>query len=139
MKSQMPSLLRFTLYVAALVTLVTGVGAVVAPGLFARIIGLTELAPIYQMAGGATVGYAIAAILALGASHWSEIRGFAAASFTYTLLSAVGAFYYVILKRAVTPAQGPFLIVILLASLFFALVFGYYLFVHKWEMAKEGM
>ena len=59
------------------------------------------------------------------ATQWSEVRGFAAASFTYTLLSAVGALYHVILLRAVPPSQGPLLIVILLAAFFFAVSFGY--------------
>lgn len=132
MKAPFPSGLRTALVIAAIITAVTGIGPIVAPKFFARIIGLPELDPIYQMAGGATLGYAIAAFLAMRATHWSEVRGFAAASFTYALLSAFGAFYYVILKRAVPPSQGPFLIVILLASLSFAVAFGYYLFVHKW-------
>lgn len=138
MKPPLPSGLRIALLIATIFTAVTGVGPIVAPKLFARIIGLPELDPIYQMAGGATLGYAIAALLAMRATQWSEVRSFAAASFTYTLLSALGAFYYVILKRAVPPSQGPFLIVILLASLYFAVTFGYYLFVHKWGTTKEG-
>lgn len=138
MKAPFPSGLRISLLLAAIVTVVTGIGPIVAPKFFARIIGLPELDPIYQMAGGATLGYAIAALLAMRATQWSEVRSFAAASFTYTLLSALGAFYYVILKRAVPPSQGPFLIVILVASLYFAVAFGYYLFVHKWGTAKAG-
>lgn len=138
MKAPFPSSLRITLLLAAIVFVVTGIGPILAPKLFASIIGLPELDPVYQMAGGATLGYAIAAFLAMRASHWSEVRSFAAASFTYTLLSGIGAFYYVILKRAVPPSQGPFLIVILLASIYFAVAFGYYLFVHKWGSMKEG-
>ena len=140
MKAQLPSGLRTALLIATIITAVTGIGPILAPKFFARIIGLPELDPIYQMAGGATLGYAIAAFLGMRATQWSEVRGIAAASFTYPLLSAFGAFYYVILKRAVPPSQGPFLIVILLASVYFAVAFGNYLFVHKWgSMQKGGM
>jgi hypothetical protein len=136
MKASLPSGLRIATQLAAVVTAVTGLGPIVAPKFFASIIGLPELDPIYQMAGGATLGYAVAAFLAMRATQWSEVRAFAAASFTYTLLSAAGAFYYVILLGAVPPSQGPFLIVILVASIYFAASFGYYLFVHKWAAMK---
>ena len=65
----------------------TGIGPGVAPKFFAIIIGLPEFDPIYQMAGGATLGYAIAALL---------------------------------------------------ASLNFAVAFGYYLFVHKWGTKEQA-
>lgn len=136
MKPSLPSGLRIATQLAAVVTAVTGLGPIVAPKFFASIIGLPELDPVYQMAGGATLGYAVAAIIAMRATQWSEVKAFAAASFTYTLLSAAGAFYYVILLGAVPPSQGPFLIVILLASIYFAASFGYYLFVPKWATTK---
>ena len=138
MKAPLPSGLRIALLITAIVPAVASIGAIVTPKFIARIGGLPELDPAYQMAGAATLGYAIAALLAMRATHWSEVRGLAAAFFTYTLLSGLGAFYYVILKRAVPPSQGPFLIVILLASIYFAVAFGYYLFVHKWGTTKEG-
>ena len=113
-----------TLFVIQIISsFATGALGMFAP---AFIIGLSGLdlkaTPAIQQAGALSLGYTLAALLALRAKTWDEVRIFAAASLVAFAFSLVGAFYYVVIVGVV--ALG--LIVILAASLIMTLGLGYY-------------
>jgi len=84
---------RVLLVVQAIATVVFGLVPLLIPGTFASITGYTgadEL--IYRLAGAATTGYLVAALVALlGARTWAELRIPIVATLTFTAAAAIGS------------------------------------------------
>lgn len=132
MKSNLPSGLRFTFLVAWVGGLVFALTSLAAPDLVARLSGLPgQDLPVYQQAGAAVLGYTVGAYLMWRAASWEQVKIALLAAFTFALLSALGAFYYVVLQGVVTSA----LVAILVYSIFLAASYGYY----WWSQSQGGM
>jgi hypothetical protein len=131
MRSAIEPGLKIVFVIGALGSLLTGGLSVVIPLTVIALAGIDPAAlPGVQQAGAATLGYFVGALLALRAKYWDEVRIIVAASVTFTILSTIGAFYYVVLQGVVSLG----LIVILIASLILTVGFLYYL----WKAAQRG-
>ncbi len=132
MKSDIRSGLRSTFLIAWIGGLVFAVTSLAVPDLVASYSGLPgKDLPVYQQAGGAILGYTVGAFLMWRAASWDQVRISLIAALTFAALSALGAFYYVVLKGVTTPA----LIVVLLYSIFLTVGYCYYF----WDHSKGGM
>jgi hypothetical protein len=119
-----PNGLRYLFILGGLGALVAGLPSVLVPNLVIAATGLApETAPVIQQAGALALGFFAAAILCWRAAAWSEVRISVAASFVVFVLTAIGAFYYVVLLGVATPG----LIAILVAALAMTIGFGFYL------------
>ena len=95
MNKQIGSELRTLFVIQALATGLIGVLAMIYPSFIIRISGVAPNSiPVMQQTGGLSVGYAVAALLALRATRWEQVRIFVAAGITANLLSLLGAVYY---------------------------------------------
>ncbi len=115
---------RLLLGVQALATIVFGVIPLGLPATFAGATGYSGDDPyIYRLAGAATAGYLIAALVALaGRKRWPDLRIPTAATLTFATAVAVSC--------AVTIVGGddhPVVFVVLLAAVAFAVPAGYWL------------
>ncbi len=98
------------------------------PALVASLSGLPgKDLPVYQQAGAAILGYSVASFLSWRATRWEQVRIPVIFGLTFSALSALGAFYYVVLQGVATPA----LILTLLFSLVLALALAYYLYTYS--------
>jgi hypothetical protein len=120
-----PSGLRYLFILGGVGALLAGLPSVFLPSVVVDATGLSpQTVPVIQQAGALALGFCVAAFLCWRAVAWSEVRISLAASFVVFVLTAVGAFYYVILLGVATPG----LIAILLAAIVMTLGFGFYLF-----------
>ena len=125
MNTPIPSSLRYTFMLGAVASFITGVPSLLVPLMVVQLSGLDPKAvPAIQQAGALTFGYFIAGLMCLRATNWEQVRITVASSAIVFTLSAIGAFYYVVLQGVVTIG----LIVILAASIVLALAFGYFYF-----------
>lgn len=119
-----PSGLRYLFVLGALGALAAGLPSVLAPTV---VIGATGLAPqtvpVIQQAGALALGFFVAAVMCWRATMWNEVRISVAASLAVFVLTALGAFYYVVLLGVATPG----LIAILVAAIAMTVGFGFYL------------
>ncbi|MDE3091870.1 MAG: hypothetical protein KGJ80_21060 [Chloroflexota bacterium] len=123
MNANIPSGLRYTFVLGAVASFITGVPSLVAPLLVIQLSGLDPKAtPAIQQAGALTVGYFVASLMCLQATNREQVKIPMASSAIVFVLSAIGAFYYVVLQGVVAPG----LIVILVASILMAILLGYY-------------
>lgn len=128
MNAQLPFGLRLVFIISAIAATLYGVGAIVAPKFVADLSGLPgQDLPVYQQAGALSLGPALISILALRATTWDQVRIATAGLFVNVLLSAIGAFFYVVLQGVVSPA----LVVILVYTVYASIAFGYYLWVFR--------
>ncbi len=131
MKTELSSGLRLTFLVAWIGGLIFAVTSLAVPDLVASLSGLPgKDLPVYQQAGGAILGYTVGAFLMWRASNWEQVRISLLSALTFATLSALGAFYYVVLKGVVTGA----LVVVLLYSIFLTVAYGY----SWWKHSKQG-
>ncbi len=131
MKSKIPSGLRLTFLVAWVGGLVFALTSLAIPELVARLSGLPgQDLPVYQQAGGAVLGYTVGAFLMWRAANWEQIKIALLAALTFAALSALGAFYYVVLKGVATSA----LISILIYSTFLTVSYAYF----WWSQSNGG-
>jgi hypothetical protein len=115
--------LKGVFVIGAIGSLLSGGLSIVAPGLVTSISGLDPAAgPAIQQAGAATLGYFVLAVFGLRATTWDEVKAIVAGSLTFTALSTIGSFYYVVLMGFYTPG----LIGILIASVILTVGFAYY-------------
>ena len=136
MKTQLPFGLRLVSGTSAVVALIYGVSAIVAPGLVASLAGLPGVdLPVYQQAGGLTLGAAVASYLILRTSRWDQVQVAVAGLFVNVLLSALGAFYYVVLQGVVSIA----LVGILIYTSYASAAFGYYLWAFRETVARPEL
>jgi hypothetical protein len=125
MNTPIPSPLRYTFMLGIVASFITGVPALLVPAMVARISGLDPKAvPAIQQSGGLTFGYLVAGLMCLRAANWDQVKITVASSAIVFILTAIGAFYYVVLQGVVTFG----LIVILAASIVLALAFSYFYF-----------
>jgi hypothetical protein len=125
MNTSIPSSLRYTFWLGIVASLITGLPSLLIPNMVAQISGLDPKAvPAIQQAGALTFGYLIAGLMCVRATNWEQVKITVASSAVVFTLSAIGAFYYVVLQGVVTFG----LIVILAASIVLALAFGYFYF-----------
>lgn len=115
---------RLLLAVQALAAIVLGVIPLGLPATFASVTGYSGDDPyIYRLAGAATAGYLIAALVALvGRKRWADLRIPIAATLTFTAAAAVSC--------AITVVGGDshwVVFVVLLAAAAFAVLAGYWL------------
>ncbi len=98
------------------------------PAMVASLSGLPgKDLPVYQQAGAAILGYSVASFLSWRATRWEQVRIPVVFGLTFSTLSALGAFYYVILQGVATPA----LILTLFFSLALTAALAYYLFTYS--------
>jgi len=120
-----PSGLKYLFILGALGALAAGLPSVLAPEFVVSVTGLSpQTVPVIQQAGALALGFFVAALLCWRASAWSEVRISVIASFVVFILTALGAFYYVVLLGVATPG----LIGILVAAIVMTIGFGFYLF-----------
>jgi hypothetical protein len=120
----LPSGLKLTFLLSALGGLGFALSSMAMPDLVASLSGLPgKDLPVYQQAGAAILGYSVASFLSWRASRWDEVRIPIVFGLTFSSLSALGAFYYVVLKGVATSA----LIAVLIFSVLLAVALAYYL------------
>lgn len=125
MNTSIPSSLRYIFMLGLVASFITGVPALLVPLTVVQLSGLDPKAvPAVQQAGALTFGYFIAGLMCLRSTDWEQVKITVASSAIVFTLSAIGAFYYVVLLGVITFG----LIVILAASLVLALAFGYFYF-----------
>jgi len=96
MNRRIGSDLRALFVVQMLATGIIGVLAMIYPSFIIRISGVDPNSiPVMQQTGGLSVGYAVAALLALRATRWEQVRVFVAAGLTANVMSLIGAVYYI--------------------------------------------
>jgi hypothetical protein len=133
MKDQFPIGLRLTFWLSVIGGLGFGLTSIAVPDLVAKLSGLPgQDLPVYQQTGGAILGFTVGSWLCLRASKWEQVRIPMTGLLTFSVLSALGAFYYVVLKGVVTSA----LVIVLIYSILLSAGLGYYLL--KFRNSKEG-
>ncbi len=126
--------LRAVFVIGAVGSLLTGLLSVVAPDLVINLSGLNPAAvPAIQQAGAATLGYFVMAVLSLRSTTWGQVRNVVAGSLTFTVLSTIGAFYYVVLLGVMTLG----LIIILVASVILTVGFAFYLWKYSTDASSR--
>lgn len=127
MRTQLPSGLRLAFALSSVVFAIYAVPSILVPKRVADVSGLPGVdLPVYQQAGAFALGYAVALALSLRAVKWEEVRIPVVFSITAAALSAIGAFYYVVLKGVVTPG----LVVILVSATYLTVACTYYLWAY---------
>ena len=125
MNKQIGSELRTLFIIQALGTGLIGLLAMVYPSFIIRISGVDPNSiPVMQQTGGLSVGYAVAALLALRATTWPQVRVFVAAGLTANLLSLIGAVYYIFFVGVVSTG------LIVLLAIYLVLTAG---FAYAWR------
>lgn len=123
--SAYPSGLRYLFILGAIGALAAGLPSVLAPNIVIGLTGLSDqTAPVIQQSGALALGFFVAGLLCWRARDWSQVQISVVASFVVFVLTAIGAFYYVVLLHVATPG----LIAILLAAIVMTLGFGFYLY-----------
>ena len=133
MKNQFPLGLRLTFWLSVIGGLIFGLASMAVPDLVAKFSGLPgQDLPVYQQTGGAILGFTVASWLCLRTSKWEQVRIPMTGLVTFSALSGLGAFYYVVLKGVVTSA----LVAVLIYSIVLSVGLGYYLLMFR--NAKKG-
>lgn len=128
MKNDFPLGLRLTFWLALVGGLGFGISSIVVPDLVASLSGLPgKDLPVYQQTGGAVLGFTIGSLLCVRATRWEQVRIPMISLGTFSLLSALGAFYYVVLKGVVTSG----LVVVLVYSIALTAGLAYYLVMNR--------
>ena len=132
MNKQIGSELRTLFVIQALGTGIIGLLAMIYPSFIIRISGVDPNSiPVMQQTGGLSVGYAVAALLALRATRWEQVRVFVAAGITANLMSLLGAVYYIFFVGVVSTG------LIILLAIYVVLTAG---FVYAWrKYDRAGM
>jgi hypothetical protein len=124
-KENLPAGLKLTFLFSTLGGLGFALTSMAVPSLVASLSGLPgKDLPVYQQAGAAILGYSVASFLSWRATSWQQVRIPVIFGLTFSALSALGAFYYVVLQGVATLA----LILVLVFSLVLAVALTYYLF-----------
>ena len=125
MNKQIGSELRTLFVIQALATGLIGVLAMIYPSFIIRISGVDPNSiPVMQQTGGLSVGYAVAALLALRATRWEQVRIFVAAGITANLLGLIGAVYYIFFVGVVSTG------LLILLAVYVVLTAG---FIYAWR------
>ena len=126
MKTTMyPNGLRYLFILGAVGALAAGLPSVLTPTVVVGATGLSpQTVPVIQQAGALALGFFVAGALCWRATMWNEVRISVVASFVVFILTAIGAFYYVVLLGVATPG----LIAILLVAIAMTVGFGFYLY-----------
>ena len=133
MKTPFPMGLRLTFWLSVIGGLGFGLASIAVPDLVAKLSGLPgQDLPVYQQTGGAILGFTVGSWLCLRSSKWEQVRIPMTALLTFSAMSALGAFYYVVPKGVITSA----LVTVLLYSILLSVGLGYYLL--KFRNTKEG-
>jgi hypothetical protein len=128
-----PTGLRLTFWLSVLGGLGFGILSIAVPDLVASLSGLPgKDLPVYHQTGGAILGFTLGSILCLRAAKRDQIEIPMYSLIVFSLMSALGAFYYVVLKGVVTSA----LVLVLGYSILLTAGLGYYLL--KFKRAKGG-
>jgi hypothetical protein len=130
MNKHIGSDLKALFVVQLLGTGLIGLLAMVYPSFIIRISGVDPNSiPVMQQAGGLSAGYAVAALLALRATTWEQVRVFVAAGLTANLMSLIGAVYYIFFVGVVSTG------LIILLAIYVILTAG---FVYAWRKYDRG-
>ena len=122
MNKQIGSDLKALFVVQLLGTGLIGLLAMVYPSFIIRISGVApDSIPVMQQTGGLSVGYAVAALLALRATRWEQVRVFVAAGLTANVMSLIGAVYYIFFVGGVSTG----LLILLAIYIILAVGFAY--------------
>ena len=122
MNKQIGSDLKALFVVQLLGTGLIGLLAMVYPSFIIRISGVApDSIPVMQQTGGLSVGYAVAALLALRATRWEQVRVFVAAGLTANVMSLIGAVYYIFFVGVVSTG----LLILLAIYIILAVGFAY--------------
>ena len=125
MNKKIESELRTLFVIQALATGLIGVLAMIYPSFIIRMSGVDPNSiPVMQQTGGLSVGYAVAALLALRATRWEQVRIFVAAGITANLLSLIGAVYYIFFVGVVSTG------LLILLAVYVVLTAG---FIYAWR------
>jgi hypothetical protein len=125
MNNRIGSDLRTLFVIQMLGTGIIGLLAMIYPSFVIRVSGVAiEAIPVMQQTGGLSVGYAVAALLALRATTWQQVRVFVAAGLTANLFSLIGAVYYIFFVGVVSTG------LIILLAIYVVLAFG---FAYAWR------
>lgn len=122
-QAELPSF-RLLLGVQVLATAVFGLVPLLLPTVFADITGYTgDDTIVYRLAGAATTGYLVAAIVALASrTPWADLRIPMVATFTFTSIAALAS-----LGTILAGDRHWVVIVVLLAATVFAVLAAYWL------------
>ncbi len=136
MKNRIPSTLRLTFAISAITSLLVGAANILAPKLMTDLASFpgVEL-PTYQNLGAAILGYGVGAVLALFATSWEEIRIPMAINLTFVFLSGAGGLYYFLFQGV----RAPLPILDAVLSVFFTIVYGYYLWQYTRQEARHAL
>lgn len=122
---EIPYGLKLTFIFVMLEGLFLGLTSMLVPQLVASYSGLPgKDLPVYQQVGASAVGYSILVFLCARAKAWAEVRIPVIAVLFVEIITSAGSFYYVVLQGVMTP----YLILILVLSVCFAVALGYYLY-----------
>lgn len=133
MNKQIGSDLRTLFVIQLLGTGIIGLLAMVYPSFIIRISGVDPNSiPVMQQTGGLSVGYAVAALLALRATRWEQVRVFVAAGITANLMSLIGAVYYIFFVGVVSTG------LIVLLAIYVVLTAGFIYAWRKYDRAGAG-
>lgn len=120
-----PNGLRYLFILGALGALAAGLPSVFLPDAVVGATGLSpQTVPVIQQAGALALGFFVAGVMCWRATMWTQVHISLVASFVVFILTALGAFYYVVLLGVATPG----LIAILAAAVGMTIGFGFYLF-----------
>ena len=123
MMNSSPPGLKITMLIGAIGGFIFGILSMATPNVVIGLCGLDPAAaPAIQQSGAAAIGFSVAALMVSRASQWEQVRIAVLSIITFNLLSALGAFYYVVLQGVATAG----LIAILIFSAFLTLAPGYF-------------
>ena len=131
MNQSLPAGLKLTFLYSSVGGLVFAVASMAVPAMVAALTGLPgKDLPVYQQAGAAVLGYSVASVLSWRAASWEQVRIPMVFGLTFAALSALGAFYYVVLQGVASPA----LIALMLFSAVLAVALAYFL----WQFSQTS-
>jgi len=121
MSKSIGSDLKALFVIQLLGTGIIGLLAMIYPSFIIRISGVDPNSiPVMQQTGGLSVGYAVAALLALRATTWEQVRIFVAAGLTANALSLIGAVYYMFFVGVVSTGLIVLLVIYVILTVGFA-------------------
>jgi len=137
MNRQIGTDLKALFVIQMLSTGIIGLLAMIYPSFVIRLSGVAiESIPVMQQTGGLSVGYAVAALLALRATTWAQVRVFVAAGLTANLMSLIGAVYYIFFVGVVSTGLIILLVIYVILSAGFA--YAWYKYDRKTTSQTSG-
>jgi hypothetical protein len=128
------TIFRALLVLQVLVAAVFGLGPLVLPDTFAQLTGGAQSESfVARLAGAATVGYGVMALIGLVRARWSELRIATLATFTFNVAAVAGAL--------ITLGDGdtrPIVLFVTVAASLFTLIAGYWLYRNEGSEADPG-